>query len=264
MSNHAEPLVPALDRRAALGLLAATGAAAALAPAVLGADQPAQRPRALPPEFLGWDAAKGEYVLPKLPYAYEALEPYIDAQTMHIHHDKHHQGYVNGLNKALAELAKIRSGSGDASLIKHWSRELGFNGGGHVNHSLFWLCMAPPSAGGGGSPSGTLAEGITRDFGSFEAFGKQFHAAAAAVEGSGWAWLVFEHISRRLLVQQMEKQQDMLVTGVTPLLGVDVWEHAYYLHYQNRRSDYITAFMNVVNWPRVQSMYEFITGPAGG
>jgi Fe-Mn family superoxide dismutase len=259
MPSHAEPLVPALDRRAALGLLAATGAAAALAPTLFAADQNAQRPLALPPEFLGWDAAKGEYVLSKLPYAYDALEPHLDAQTMQIHHEKHHQAYVTGLNKALAELAKIRAGS-DASLIKHWSRELAFHGGGHVNHTLFWLCMAPPASGGGGQPTGPLAETITRDFGSFDAFSKHFQAAAGAVEGSGWAWLVFDHISRRLFVQQMEKQQDMLITGVTPLMGVDVWEHAYYLRYQNRRADYVKAFMNVVNWPRIQAMFEYITG----
>ncbi|HBS28149.1 MAG TPA: superoxide dismutase [Phycisphaerales bacterium] len=210
--------------------------------------------------MLGWDEAKGEYTLPPLPYAPEALEPHLDAQTMQIHHGKHHASYVTGLNKALAELAKVRSGAGDASLIKHWSRELAFHGGGHINHALFWVTMAPPSQGGGGEPGGALAGAIARDFGSFEGFRKHFSAAAGAVEGSGWAWLVYDRVSQRLLVQQMEKQQNMLLTGAVPLVGVDVWEHAYYLRYQNRRADYVTAFFNVINWARVGSMYEFVVG----
>jgi Fe-Mn family superoxide dismutase len=202
-----------------------------------------------------WDATTGEYVLPPLPYDYNALEPHIDEQTMRIHHDKHHAGYVKGLNTALAELARARQ-SGDATLIAHWSKQASFHGGGHVNHSLFWRCMAPAGQGGGGQPTGSLASAIDRDFGSFEGFSWQFREAAKAVEGSGWGWLVLEPVSGRLMVVQMENQQKLLFGGVMPLVGVDVWEHAYYLKYQNQRAAYVDAFMNVVNWPYVQETYE--------
>lgn len=247
---------PALSRRDVLTSAAAFGGLAAFSNAAR-AGQPtkpastAPRHAMLTPAELGWDAAKGEYALPALPYAHDALEPHLDAQTMEIHHSKHHAGYVKGLNTALAKLAEIRAGAGDASLIKHWSRELSFHGAGHVNHSIFWVTMAPTSSGGGSEPTGTLAEAINRDFGSFTAFSTHFQAAANAVEGSGWAWLVHEPTADRLLVLQGEKQQDMMLTGSTPLLGVDVWEHAYYLRYQNKRADYVKAFMNVINWSRV-------------
>lgn len=202
---------------------------------------------------------KGEFVLPKLPYEYNALEPHIDAQTMEIHHSKHHQAYVNGLNKAAAELAKARE-SGDMALVKHWSRELAFHGGGHINHALFWNTMAPAEKGGGGRPEGALAEAINRDFGSFEKFAAHFSAAANAVEGAGWAWLVFDRLSGRLMVQQMEKQQNLLLTGAAPLLGCDVWEHAYYLKHQNKRADYVKAWWNVVAWAKVGELFEVARG----
>jgi len=208
----------------------------------------------IPRSELGWDAQKKEYTLPPLPYAYDALEPHIDEQTMRLHHDKHHAGYVRGLNRALAALAGIRSGEVDASLIKHWSRELSFHGSGHVNHLLFWAGMAPAGEGGGGEPTGALAEAIARDFGSFQAFTAQFQAAAGAVEGSGWAWLVHEPLADRLMVIQMEKHQDLTVSGVNPILGIDVWEHAYYLRYQNRRKAYVKAFSNVINWTRADDL----------
>jgi len=248
-----------IDRRAALGALGllASGAAAGALPGVqAAAAQPGDARSAFAPSDLGWDAEKGEYVLPPLPYAPDALEPHIDAATMEIHHGKHHAAYVAGLNRALAELARIRAGEGDAGLIKHWSRELAFHGGGHVNHCLFWLGMAPSGAGGGGQPGGALGQRLARDFGSFERFAAHFQAAAVGVEGSGWAWLVLDTISGRLWVQQMEKQQNLLVTGVVPLLGCDVWEHAYYLRHQNRRGDYVKAWMNVVNWAFVERLYE--------
>ena len=249
-----------LHRRDVLTLLGGAGLAALASSAAAAQSKPAlAKAHAMNAESLGWDEATGQYVLPKLPYAFDALEPVIDAQTMEIHYTKHHAGYVKGLNAALAALAKIRDGSGDASLIKNWERELAFNGGGHVNHSLFWLNMAPPNKGGGGRPSGALAAAIDRDFGSFDAFASQFQAAANSVEGSGWGWLVYCNISGRLLIQQMEKQQNMLITGISPLLGVDVWEHAYYLKYQNKRGDYTKAWMGVINWPNVQQMYEHLT-----
>lgn len=241
-----------LTRRAALTSIGALGVAAL----ATGAEQ--RKPPVvfgLLPEQLGWNAATGEYALPNLPYAADALEPHIDAATMEIHHGRHHAAYVSGLNRALAALRSARE-SGDFALVKHWSREVSFHGAGHINHALFWHMMAPAGKGGGGAPDGALAETIDRDFGSFDKFAAHFKAAAVQVEGSGWAWLVHDPISRRLLVIQGEKQQDMMLTGVFPLLGVDVWEHAYYLRYQNRRADYVNAFMNVVNWPYVQRLFE--------
>jgi Fe-Mn family superoxide dismutase len=248
-----------IDRRSALAAISALGGAAAAtagasaAPRVRIPDLPAAP--LLTPAQLGWDPAKGEYVLPPLPYPKDALEPHIDAQTMEIHHDKHHKSYVDGLNKALAQLASIRDG-GDAGLVKHWSREVSFHGSGHINHTLFWHMMAPAGKGGGGQPSGSLAQALEHDFGSFERFTAHFKAAAIQVEGSGWAWLVLEPTARKLLIIEGEKQQNLMVTGVRPLLGVDVWEHAYYLKYQNRRADYVNGWMNVVNWPLVQKLFD--------
>ncbi len=255
-----------IDRRAALTAMGAAG----LGTLGLASAQPNEllRPRrrdtatvpTLTPEMLGFDPKSGRYALPPLPYAKDALEPHIDAKTMEIHHERHHQGYVNGLNKALDELQKIREGSGDAGLMKHWSRELSFNGGGHLNHTLFWLNMAPAGKGGGGMPQGKLAEQMGKDFGSFDQFTAHFKAAAGSVEASGWAWLVYEPFAQRLMVVQMEKQQDMLVNNAQPLLGIDVWEHAYYLKYQNRRADYVSAFMNIINWSFVQRRFEEMAG----
>jgi Fe-Mn family superoxide dismutase len=253
--------IESFNRRDALTALGALGLGA-VANAVA---QPAGTPAPAAPtagasplslQDLGWDAAKGEYTLPPLPYPKDALEPHLDAQTMEIHHGKHHKAYVDGLNKALKALADVRAGTGDAGLVKHWSREVSFHGSGHVNHSLFWRMMAPTTTGGGGKPSGTLGEAIARDFGSFEAFVTHFKAAANQVEGSGWAWLVYEPIAKRLLVIQGEKQQNLMLTGVFPVLGIDVWEHAYYLKYQNKRADYVAAFLNVINWSYCQKLFD--------
>jgi Fe-Mn family superoxide dismutase len=188
-----------------------------------------------------------KHELPKLPYDYNALEPHIDAQTMMLHHDKHHQAYVDGLNKAELELAKAR-GAGDFALIQHWSRSLAFNYGGHFLHSLFWSIMGP---GSGGAPSGALGDKINNDFGSFDIFQKQFSEAAAKVEGGGWAVLHYRKPDNRLVIGQIESQQKMAHWGATQLLALDVWEHAYYLKYQNKRADYIKAWWNVVNWNAV-------------
>ncbi len=192
----------------------------------------------------------GPAVLPKLAYAYSALEPHIDAQTMELHHSKHHQAYVDGLNKADTELAKARS-AGDFALIQHWSRSLSFNYSGHYLHSLFWSVMAPAQNGGGGDPEGELAERIKADFGGIEVFRKQFSEAAAKVEGGGWALLHYRPMDGRLVITQAESQNKLAMWGTMPILGVDVWEHAYYLKYQNRRAEYITAWWNVVNWRAV-------------
>ncbi len=205
----------------------------------------------------GWDAGAGEFVLPPLGYAYDALEPHIDAQTMELHHSKHHQGYVNGLNRALGALAEIRAGSRDAGEIKRWSRELAFHGSGHLLHCVFWSCMSP---GGGGAPSGPLADAINRDFGGFDQFATHFKAASSAVEASGWGLLVHEPMSNTLMVMQAEKHQNLTAWGVTPLVAIDVWEHAYYLKYQNRRKAYVDAFMNVIDWTGVGARYAALQG----
>lgn len=233
-----------MHRRAALGTIAGMGGAAALGLS----SRPALGASLLSADELGWNEETLEYALPPLPYAPEALEPAIDADTMKIHHGRHHAGYVAGLNKALKALMDIRQGNGDSALIGHWSKQVSFHGSGHVNHTLFWLGMAPAGNGGGGMPGGLLGKQIERDFGSYEQFAAHFKAAAVSVEASGWAWLVWEPIARQLLVLQMENQQKLLMTGVVPILGVDVWEHAYYLRYQNKRADYVDAFMTVANW----------------
>ncbi|RMH28503.1 MAG: superoxide dismutase [Planctomycetota bacterium] len=207
-----------------------------------------------------WDDAAGRYTLPPLAYGYDALEPHIDAQTMRIHHDRHHAGYVRGANAALEALDAIRAGVGDAGLIKHWERQLAFHASGHINHSIFWRTMAPAGAGGGGEPAGALARAIDRDFGSFGAFTTHFIAAAASVEGAGWGWLVYEPVSGRLRITQTMNQQNDGIQGAVPLLGVDVWEHAYYLRYQNRRREYLAAFMNVIDWAAVGARFDAAAG----
>lgn len=192
------------------------------------------------------------HVLPDLPYSYDALEPHIDEQTMRLHHDLHHKGYVDGLNKAEEMLAKARE-SGDYALTKHWSREAAFHGSGHLLHCIFWTNMGPNC---GGEPSGALAQVIARDFGSFEQFKAHFIAAANQVEGSGWAVLaVRKDDSKRLVILQSEKHQNLTQWGVIPILVLDVWEHAYYLKYQNRRAEYTKAFFNVINWKDVANRF---------
>lgn len=190
----------------------------------------------------------GRYTLPDLPYAPDALEPHIDAQTMQLHHGRHHQAYVNGLNTALDKLKEARE-TGDFSLVKHWSREISFHGGGHYLHALFWTVMSPN---GGGTPSSeSLRREIDRSFGSYDKFRAHFLAASNAVEGSGWGVMAWEPVGQRLIIHQVERQSDLSTWSNIPLLMVDVWEHAYYLRYQNRRGDYTTAFMNTVNWDEV-------------
>lgn len=206
-----------------------------------------------PPSSIGATvtAPKQGHTLPALPYNYNALEPYIDEQTMKLHHGLHHQGYVNGLNKAEEMLSEARRGS-DYSLVQHWSRQAAFHGGGHWLHSMFWKVMAPNGKGGGGEPAGAVMDAIRSDFGSFDAFKKHFQSAANAVEGSGWGLLLYQMENKKLLVLQAENQQKLSVWGAIPILGIDVWEHAYYLKYQNRRLEYIDSWWNVVNWKQVE------------
>ncbi len=200
--------------------------------------------------------------LPPLPYDYDALEPHIDQQTMRIHHGKHHAGYVSKLNAALESHPELADLSPEALLrqlnqipedIRTAVRN---NGGGHANHTLFWSIMSPN---GGGEPSGDLAAEIESEFGNFSAFSVQFSAAAAGRFGSGWAWLSVDG-SGKLLVESTANQDSPLMEGRTPILGLDVWEHAYYLKYQNRRPDYIEAWWNTVDWDAVDKRYAMVKG----
>ncbi len=186
--------------------------------------------------------------LPSLAYPYDALEPYYDEETLRLHHGKHHQSYVDGLNKAETQLAEARSRS-DYGLIKHWLKEIAFHGSGHILHTLFFENLAPA---GQSSPGQKTINQLEQDFGSFDEFKKMFTAAAAAVEGSGWALLCYNPLFQKLEILQAEKHQNLTQWGVIPLLVIDVWEHAYYLKYQNRRPEYITAWWNIVNWDKVE------------
>lgn len=197
------------------------------------------------------------YTLPDLPYAENALEPHIDARTMNIHRTKHHQAYINNVNAALEKHPALATKSvedlvrGLASVPEDIRMVVRNNGGGHANHSLFWTVMKPN---GGGEPTGALADAINKTFGSFAAFKEQFTKAATTRFGSGWAWLSVDG-SGGVLVESTANQDSPLSDGHTPILGLDVWEHAYYLNYQNRRPDYITAFYNVINWEEVARRY---------
>ena len=194
--------------------------------------------------------------LPPLPYDFAALEPHIDSQTMQIHHGKHHQAYVNNLNAALEKHTDLQKMSAEELL-----RNLGSvpedirpavrnNGGGHVNHTMFWKMMAPNA---GGPPSGGVAEAIKASFGGFDAFKEQFAKAGVSRFGSGWAWLIDNN--GKLSIESTANQDNPISDGKKPILGIDVWEHAYYLKYQNRRPDYITAWWNVVNWAEVNRLF---------
>ncbi|QSB50206.1 superoxide dismutase [Parageobacillus toebii] len=196
--------------------------------------------------------AAGRHVLPPLPYSYDALEPHISREIMRLHHTKHHQSYVDGLNKAEKMMKKARE-TNDYELLKHWEREAAFHGSGHYLHTIFWNNMHPK---GGGQPRGELLEQIKRDFGSFERFKRHFTEAAKSVEGVGWALLVWSPRSHRLEILQTEKHQFMTQWDTIPLLVIDVWEHAYYLQYKNDRAAYINSWWNVVNWRDVEERFE--------
>ncbi|MGB5171703.1 superoxide dismutase [Eudoraea sp.] len=196
------------------------------------------------------------FELPKLPYAYDALEPYIDARTMEIHHTKHHNGYTTKLNGAIAGTELENSSIKDIlSNLDMSNGAVRNNGGGYYNHSLFWEIMSPN---GGGKPEGELAQAIDNAYGSFDEFKSKFSAAAGTRFGSGWAWLCV-HPGGKVDVCSTPNQDNPIMPGVecggTPILGLDVWEHAYYLNYQNRRPDYIEAFFNVINWSKVSELY---------
>ncbi|MFO0952067.1 MAG: superoxide dismutase [Isosphaeraceae bacterium] len=196
----------------------------------------------------------GEYALPPLPYAYDALEPSIDAETMTLHHDKHHAAYVKGANDALAKLAEIREGKLDPGALSDWTEKLTFNLSGHYLHAIFWAGMG----GKGGQPQGVLASDVDAQFGSADRLKAQFAAAATQVQGNGWGVLAFEPLSRRLLVLQARNHQLNVAWNAIPVLVLDVWEHAYYLKYRNVRADYVKAFWNVVNWQAVGEWYGYL------
>jgi Fe-Mn family superoxide dismutase len=193
----------------------------------------------------------GGHRLPPLPYAYEALEPYISREIMRLHHQKHHQSYVDGLNKAEQKMEEARR-TGQFELLRHWEREAAFNGSGHYLHTIFWNNMSPQ---GGGEPKGELAKQIKRDFGSFKRFKRHFTEAAKQAEGVGWAILVWSCRSHRLEILVAEKHQHFAQWDVIPLLVLDVWEHAYYLQYKNDRAEYIKQWWHVVNWNHVEARF---------
>ena len=192
-----------------------------------------------------------EYTLPDLPYDYSALAPHISATIMQLHHDKHHQAYVTGANTALASLAEARD-KGDLANVNKLEKDLAFNLGGHINHSIFWTNMSPD---GGDKPTGDLAAAIDDQFGSFDKFAAHFTATAMGVQGSGWSVLGYDSVGQNLMIVQFFDQQGNLPAGIVPLLMLDVWEHAYYLDYQNVRADYVKAFWNIANWANVQERF---------
>ena len=192
-----------------------------------------------------------EYTLPDLGYDYSALEPSISGAIMELHHSKHHQAYVTGANTALAQLAEARDSDNLANVNK-LQKDLAFNLGGHVNHSIFWTNLSPN---GGDKPTGELASAIDDGFGSFDKFTAHFTAAALGVQGSGWSALVWDSIGEQLIVQQFFDQQSNFAAGTVPLLLLDVWEHAYYIDYKNVRADYVKAFWNIANWANVSERF---------
>ena len=239
--------LPRRDALKGLGLAAVSTLAAASA--LSAADKtPAKSPSATtPPKESEIGFKDGKYVLPPLPYAPDALEPAIDKETMSLHHDKHHLAYVEGANKAVDGLKAIAAGTGDAAMLPLFNNNLSFNLSGHVLHTVFWNNLKA----GGSKPSGALADAMKEAFGSPEAFEKLFTATALAVQGSGWAILGYNAVAGRLATVGVEKHNNSAIQGLEPLLVCDVWEHAYYLKYQNKRADYVKAFFTVVNYDDV-------------
>jgi superoxide dismutase, Fe-Mn family len=250
------------SRRQNLRLLALGATGAAMSPLLAGCAEssgpPAARPATLTPMLT--ETRDGVYFLPELSYPYDALEPHIDAQTMEIHHSRHHQAYVNNLNGALEGAATLRG-----KRLEELLTDLGVvpeairttvrnNGGGHFNHTFFWRIMSP---GGGGAPVGDLGAAIGGAFGSFDAFKERFQAAALGVFGSGWAWLVKDGAGN-LEIMATPNQDTPTMVGRYPILGIDVWEHAYYLKYQNRRAEYVANFWNLVDWPRCDEHFRSV------
>ncbi|MEY2815853.1 MAG: hypothetical protein RJA78_429 [Actinomycetota bacterium] len=196
-----------------------------------------------------------KYVLPDLSYDYGALEPNISGRIMELHHDKHHLAYVNGANSALDALAEARD-KNDLTMVNKFQKDLAFNLAGHVNHTVFWKNMSPD---GGDKPTGELAAAIDHFFGSFDAFRAHFTASALGIQGSGWSILVWEMFGQKLIIEQLYDHQGNLAVGSIPLLMLDMWEHAFYLDYQNVKPEYVKAFWNIVNWADVQARFDEAT-----
>jgi len=201
----------------------------------------------------------GKYTLPEMPYAYDALEPHIDAQTMEIHHTKHHQKYTDGMNGALEKLSPELQEKDIEEILSNINQipddikgAINFNGGGYDNHKLFWNSM---KQNGGGEPTGAIADAINDSFGSFAEFKELFSSKTTPLQGSGWGWLVYNSKSGKVEYKAMSNQTSPRTEGLVPLLGLDVWEHAYYLKYQNKRPDYITAWWNLINWDEVNDRF---------
>jgi Fe-Mn family superoxide dismutase len=251
-SGSPEREIIMLTRRQVIKKFALFGATVAIGPTVFAAD-PNSKPAA---SAVAAPAPTGPFQLQPLPYAFDALEPHIDARTMEIHHDKHHAAYVNNLNKAVASYAELAHRNLD-DLVREWEKlpaDVGTtirnNGGGHLNHNYFWRMIGPK---GGGQPKGELAKEIDKKFGSFDKFKEQFTTAATKLFGSGWVWLSLE--GKDLKLESMANQDTPIMQRRVPLLGIDLWEHAYYLKYQNRRPEYVAAFWNVVNWDFVSDRH---------
>ncbi len=207
------------------------------------------------PKKQDWLPETQEVQAIELPYAYDALEPVIDAETMELHYSKHYTGYVRGYNAAMKSMQEARD-AGDYSKVQYWAHKASFNGGGYFLHGMFWKCMTPESKATKLAQNSLAMRLIQRDFGSFEQFQQEFEAAAISVEGSGWGILFFDTLSNRFWVGQIENQHKLLAPGSIPIMGIDVWEHAYYLNYQNRRSEYVKNWWRVVNWDYVGAMIE--------
>ena len=196
-----------------------------------------------------------QYQLPALPYDFNALEPVISAEIMSLHYNKHHNTYVTNLNKALEQYAESEQKNDLAAQIA-LQQAIKFNGGGHLNHSIFWTNLAPKNQGGGTSPTGNLAKAIDSKWGSLDKFIEEFSAKTVAIQGSGWGWLGFNKAKKQLEIATCANQDPLSTAGLTPLLGIDVWEHAYYLQYKNVRADYVKAIWGIVNWKNVAERYD--------
>lgn len=198
------------------------------------------------------------YQLPQLPYALDALEPVISAEIMNLHYHKHHATYVNNLNKALEQYAEAEKNQ-DLQTVVALQSAIKFNGGGDINHTIFWSNLAPQNQGGGELPTGLLADALIKEFGSIEKFIEQFSAKAVAIQGSGWCWLGYNKGRKRLEIVTCDNQDPLSTKGLEPLLGIDVWEHAYYLQYKNVRADYLKAIWSIINWKNISERYSQAT-----
>ena len=195
-----------------------------------------------------------QFQLPTLPYELNALEPVINAEIMNLHYNKHHQTYVNNLNKALEQYAEAEEKNDLAAMVALQSA-IKFNGGGHINHSIFWTNLAPKNKGGGNPPEGALVSAINQDFGSLDKLIEQLSAKAVAIQGSGWGWLGFNKAKNKLEIATCENQDPRSTKGLIPLLGIDVWEHAYYIQYKNVRAEYVKAIWGIINWKNVSERF---------